>query len=118
MISQTAEYALRTIVWLAGQEGKAQTTQEIALRSRRGLDGGFALIGDPDVLTPLDVINAIDPIRRVSTCPLDLKTHDQELCALHKNINEAVDQAESVLNSKNITDILNSPSSVMPFCDC
>ena len=69
MISQTAEYALRAIVYLADQGGVARTTSEIAettqvpagylakvmqslcraglVKSQRGLNGGFKLAHDP-----------------------------------------------------------------------
>src|SRR5579871_6722562 len=80
MFSQTAEYALRAVVFLASQEGKPRTTQEIALatkvpigylskvmqglgrkglvHSQRGLHGGFTLARSAEELTVLDIIQA------------------------------------------------------------
>ena len=73
MISQTAEYALRAIVYLADQEGQPRTTAQIAeatqvpagylakvmqalskvrlVNSQRGLNGGFTLTRDANELT-------------------------------------------------------------------
>ncbi|MCA9209378.1 MAG: Rrf2 family transcriptional regulator, partial [Planctomycetales bacterium] len=94
MISQTAEYALRAIVFLADQAGEPATTAQIAeatsvpasylakvmqllsrarvVNSQRGLHGGFTLTKPARELNVLEVINAVDPIRRFHECPLGL----------------------------------------------
>lgn len=138
MLSQTAEYALRTIAWLASQEGSAQTTKQIAeatrvppgylskilqtlgraglVRSQRGLHGGFTLARDPEEISPLDVINAIDPFRRIEKCPLGIESHDAELCPLHRKLDDALAQIESVFASVKISDLLKEASKSNPFC--
>ena len=92
MFSQTAEYALRAVVFLAAQDGVPRTTQEIAratqvptgylskvmqglgrarlVLSQRGLHGGFTLARPAAELTVLDIIQAVDPIQRIRSCPL------------------------------------------------
>src|SRR5918998_6823233 len=97
MFSQTVEYALRAVVHLAGAAPRAQTTEEIArttrvpqaylskvlqglvqagiVRSQRGIGGGMTLARPPAELTILEVVNAVDPIQRIRTCPLDLSAH-------------------------------------------
>jgi Rrf2 family nitric oxide-sensitive transcriptional repressor len=139
MFSQTAEYALRTIVWLAGQGGAAQTTQQIAeatkvprgylskilqslgraglVRSQRGLHGGFTLTVDPGKLSPLDVIDAIDPIRRIEHCPLGLASHHDGLCPLHRRLDDAIAQVRSVLGKARISELLGEPNRSGPLCD-
>ncbi len=109
MISQTAEYALRAIVYLANQ-GVARTTTEIAktthvpagylakvmqslsraglVKSQRGLNGGFTLAHDPHELSILTVVNAVDPIRRFAECPLGIPSHRRRLCPLHHRLNQ------------------------------
>ena len=94
MISQTAEYALRAIVMLGSNPGSPRTTQQIAEETRvpcgylskvlqalgraglvegqRGLYGGFVMSRSLDELTILDVINAVDPLKRINRCPLGL----------------------------------------------
>src|SRR5438094_233271 len=102
MFSETVEYALRAVVHLAGSAPQAQTTEEIAkstrvpqaylskvlqrlvqagiVRSQRGLGGGMSLTKTPAELTILEVVNAVDPIRRINTCPLGLAAHGVNLC--------------------------------------
>jgi Rrf2 family protein len=138
MISQTAEYALRTIVWLASQDGAPQTTQQIAtatqvppgylakilqslgraglVNSRRGLHGGFTLKPDPAELAPLDVINVIDPIRRIQKCPLGIASHDPELCPLHHRLDDAMAKIETVLAGTKISDLIDSTNQIKPLC--
>ncbi|NUQ01687.1 MAG: Rrf2 family transcriptional regulator, partial [Armatimonadetes bacterium] len=94
MISQTAEYALRAIVCLAAQPEGRLTTPQIAgatrvpagylskvlqllgraglVRSQRGLGGGFVLARPAELISVLDVVNAVDPIQRITGCPLEL----------------------------------------------
>src|SRR5947207_10536821 len=94
MFSQTVEYALRAVVYLAQQAPAARTTEQIAaatrvpqaylakvlqslchadlVRSQRGIGGGMSLRKEPAKLTILEVVNAVDPIRRIKECPLGL----------------------------------------------
>src|SRR5688572_19877331 len=102
MVSQTAEYALRAVVCLGSQADTPMTTQQIAdatrvpagylskvlqalgraglVHSQRGLHGGFTLGRPMDQLSVLDVINAVDPLKRIERCPLGLATHGTNLC--------------------------------------
>lgn len=138
MLSQTTEYALRTIAWLAGQDGTPQTTKQIAeatrvpsgylskilqtlgraglVRSQRGLHGGFTLARDPSEISPLDVINVIDPFQRIRTCPLGIESHAAELCPLHRRLDDAMAQIESAFASIKISDLLMEESKSKPFC--
>jgi Rrf2 family protein len=130
MFSQTAEYALRAVVYLASQEGAAQTTQQIAeatrvpagylskvmqsltraglVHSQRGLHGGFTLAHPTDELTVLDVIEAVDPIRRIRSCPLGIKGHTS-LCPLHRRLDQAMALVENALRKSTIAELLVEP---------
>jgi Rrf2 family nitric oxide-sensitive transcriptional repressor len=138
MFSQTAEYSLRTIVWLASQGNTPQTTQRIAratrvppgylskilqtlgraglVRSQRGLHGGFTLAASPTEISPLDVINAIDPIRRIEQCPLGLESHSDQLCPLHSRLDAALAHIESVLAETRISELVDNALQGTPFC--
>ena len=94
MISQTVEYALRAIVTIAQHEGQPCTAKKLAeitqvplpylsklmqglvrggmVTSQRGLHGGFLLRRDPGNLTILDVVNVVEPIKRILHCPLNI----------------------------------------------
>ena len=140
MLSQTAEYALRATVWLAanGQEGPvghqriAEETQVPAsylskvlqglaksgiVTSRRGVGGGFTLAEDPAELSVLKVINAVDPIQRITGCPLGLKSHRHALCPMHARLDEAMQQVETAFGNSTIADIVNDKSRPIPMVD-
>ena len=140
MFSHTAEYALRAIVWLAEHndqgpignqliaEGtKVPTTylakilQELVkadlVSSRRGVGGGFELNRDPDVITVLEVVNAVDPIQRYTQCPLKLKSHKKKRCGMHSRLDEAIATVEEVLAASTITDILQDGSRPRPMLE-
>jgi Rrf2 family protein len=137
MFSQTVEYALRAVVYLAGQ-GAARTTGQIAavtkvpaaylakvlqnlnrqqlVRSQRGLRGGFELSKSPDKLTIWEVVEAVEPIRRYKECPLELEAHRTRLCPLHKKLDDALAQIESAFRDSTIADILAEPTTSKPLC--
>ena len=137
MISQTAEYALRAIVFLAEQKGDPQTTAQIAVatevpagylakvmlglsrarlvNSQRGLRGGFTLTDDPNELTILNIVNAIDPIRRFPECPLGLPHHTL-LCPLHQRLESAAASVEESFGDTTIAELLDVPRSRKPLC--
>ena len=140
MFSQTSEYALRAVVWLAqnaedepvGNQAIADATQVSVsylakilqalakaelVSSRRGAGGGFALIGKASDIAVVDVINAVDPIRKYDDCPLKLLTHKKKRCPMHASLNEATEQVEKVLSSYTIADLLNDKSRPKPMSD-
>ncbi|MBL8746542.1 MAG: Rrf2 family transcriptional regulator [Phycisphaerae bacterium] len=131
MFSSTAEYALRAVVQLATQPENALTAQAIAkvtrvpagylskilqdlakagiVNSQRGPNGGFTLASRPDRLTVLDVVNAVDPIRRITDCPLGLPEHGKNLCRLHRRLDDAIALVETSFREATIQDMM-SPS--------
>ncbi len=139
MFSQTTEYALRAIVWLAAHSAEPQTTLQIAaatrvpagylskvlqalgrahlVNSQRGLYGGFTLTRPAKTIRVLEVVNAVDPIRRIETCPLGLKSHGKELCALHRRLDDAIAHIENAFSESTIADLLAEPSTSQPLCE-
>ena len=138
MFSQTAEYALRAVVWLAdnsdgGPVGHGRIAEETRVpptylakvlqslakakivTSRRGVRGGFVLSKEPAKLTVLEVVNAVDPIRRITGCPLKLKMHRKRLCSMHSKLDSAIQQVEQMLGSSTISDILTERASPKPM---
>jgi Rrf2 family protein len=132
MISQTAEYALRAIVWLAGHSTAARGTPEIAratqvppgylakvlqtlaraslVKSQPGRGGGFVLARSPQEISVLDVVNAVEPVQRISTCPLKLASHAAELCPLHRRLDHALALVEQALAASTIAELLITPA--------
>jgi Rrf2 family protein len=137
MISQTVEYALRAVVFLADQE-EPRTTQQIAQRTKvpapylakvmqslsranlvhaqRGLHGGFTLVQSPAALTIWDVVQAVEPFQRIRTCPLELESHRIRLCPLHKRLDDALALIEGAFKETTLADILAEPTTSKPRC--
>lgn len=137
MISQTAEYALRAMVYLAMNADQPHTTEEISettkvpssylskvlqslrranlVQSQRGLGGGFVLSRPASETTILAVVNAVDPVQRIRSCPLDLKTHGTYLCALHKRLDDAASQVEKAFAETTLSEILERPTESIPL---
>ncbi|HEU5077657.1 MAG TPA: Rrf2 family transcriptional regulator [Opitutaceae bacterium] len=137
LISRTSEYALRAVIWLIQEPTLSQTTRQIAegtrtppdyvskvlqalaragiVRSQRGLGGGFQLAVDPTQITVLEVINAIDPLERIHTCPLGLEAHGTNLCPLHCGLNEVAEQMEAAFAKTKVSDLLNGDSPSIPL---
>jgi Rrf2 family nitric oxide-sensitive transcriptional repressor len=138
MISQTAEYALRAIAHLSIHLDKAQTAQQIAvgtkvslpylskvlqslgraglIHSQRGLHGGFTLLVRPEELSVYDVIQAVDPLQRIKSCPLGLKAHGVNLCPLHRRLDDALLLVEKSFRESTIGDLLSEPTTSKPLC--
>lgn len=139
MISQTAEYALRAIVWLASNPERALGTPQIAAAvkvppgylakvmqrlARAGLVvsspgrlGGFRTTRDAAEISVFDVVNAVDPIRRIHTCPLGLKSHGDRLCPLHRRLDEAAEAVEAAFAGATIADLLREETTSPPLCE-
>lgn len=138
MISQTAEYALRAVVYLADQGGSPRTTTQIAeitqvpagylakvmqglsragvVKSQRGLNGGFTLAHDPLELSILAVVNAVDPIQRFPECPLGIPSHGRRLCPLHDRLDQAAAMVEKAFGDTKVGELLAVPRERRPLC--
>ena len=139
MFSQTVEYALRAIVYLAGDPATARTSGQISevtkvpqaylskvlkglseaglLSSQRGVGGGFVLNCKPTKLTILEVVNAVDPIRRIRTCPLGISTHGSRLCPLHRRVDDALPSVEEAFGRTTLAEVLADPNPSIPLCE-
>ncbi len=139
MLSQTVEYALRAVCHLASTAPAPQTTGQIAevtkvppaylskvlqglrqegiLKSQRGIGGGISLVKTPEEVTILDVVNAVEPIQRIRTCPLGLKTHGVMLCPLHRRLDNALAMMEDAFKNTTLAEVLADPNPSTPLCE-
>ena len=139
MFSQTVEYALRAIVYLAYEAPNACTTAQIAeatkvpkdylskilqglakrdlVTTQRGVGGGVSLAKPPEELTILDVVNAVEPIKRIASCPLGLAAHGVRLCPLHKRMDAAMAMVEKAFRDTTLAEVLAEPGESVPLCD-
>lgn len=139
LFSQTAEYALRAAACLADRAMQPQTTQQIAeatrvpagylskvlqamgradlVTSQRGIGGGFLLAREADRISVLDVVAAVDSIQRITTCPLGLEGHGENLCPLHRILDDALASIERAFASTSLSELLKTPGKIRPLCE-
>ena len=139
MISQTVEYALRAIVTIAQHEGQPCTAKKLAeitqvpllylskliqglvrgslVTSQRGLHGGLLRTRSPSELTILDVFNVVEPIKRITQCPLRIQSHGTNLCPLHRRLDAAIVATEKIFQETTLAEMQSQPGSVTPLCE-
>lgn len=127
MFSQTTEYALRAMVYLAANSDASNTAEGIAeltrvpagylskimrdlvvaklVISQRGPNGGFMIARAPSTISVLEIVNAVDPIARITHCPLGNPAH-VKLCPLHQRLDDAIASIESNLKGTVLSEIL------------
>lgn len=130
MFSTTSEYALRAMTYLAGEKESANS-EKISfhtqipkpflskilrdlvvaglIRGQRGPNGGFTLSKAATEISILDVINAVDPLKRIETCPLGLPEHTK-LCPLHSELDAAIAHVECSLGTTYLASLIGSTS--------
>ena len=139
MLSQTTEYALRAMACLAFSPDELTPTPRLAestlvppnylakvlqslaqadlISGRRGVGGGYRLARAAEDISLLDVVNAIDPIERIKTCPLGLPNHGTNLCALHRCVDDAARQFIEQFASIRLSDLIEESNGSVPLCD-
>ncbi len=138
MFSRTLEYALRAVANLALRSPEMVTAREMAestqvpsaylskvlqqLRdhdiviSQRGVGGGMKLARPASEMTVLDIANAVEPIERIHTCPLSISGHGENLCPLHRRLDDAMAMIEDAFGDSNLSDLLDDQEGVAPLC--
>jgi Rrf2 family protein len=137
MLPKTAEYALRAVVWLARAPQQPESAERLSdgtrvprrylhkvlqdlvrqrlVRSQPGPGGGYALAKEAEAITILDVINAVAPLERIRSCPLDIAAHRQ-LCPLHTELDRAYAATEDAFSRVTIAQLLESTNRRAPLC--
>lgn len=137
MFSSTTEYALRAAVFLASQGGESVSSDRISdatkvppgyiskvmrdlvvarlVESQRGPNGGFTLARDPSAITVLDVVNAVTPIQRITSCPLGNPTH-LNLCPLHRRLDDAIASIEAAFKQTTLAEVSQPKIGKGPQC--
>ncbi len=128
MISQTAEHALRAVLYLARQAGPtpaveiaaalgapsnylSKTLHRLAkagvVVGTRGPTGGFRLTVAPDELSLARVIEAFDEPRGSGTCLLGgRRCNPLEPCAAHRHWTAIKEEARGALKRTTVADLL------------
>jgi Rrf2 family protein len=127
------------MVCLASESPAARTTQQIAevtkvpaaylakviqslnraglVHSQRGIGGGVSLMRAPNQISILEVVNAVDPIPRIQSCPLGLESHGVNLCPLHRRVDNAMAMVEKAFRSTTLAEVIAEPTDSVPLCE-
>jgi Rrf2 family transcriptional regulator, nitric oxide-sensitive transcriptional repressor len=138
MLPKTVEYGLRAVVCLARSPDQRQSADQLAKTTRvprrylhkvlqdlvrsglvcsqSGPGGGYALVASAEVISILDVVNAVGSIERIRRCPLGLQSHN-ELCPLHRELDKAYAMLESSLAQLTVAQVLEPSASPSPLCE-
>jgi Rrf2 family nitric oxide-sensitive transcriptional repressor len=138
VFSTTLEYALRAVTWLAARPGEGMTAGRIAeatqvpedylskvlqqlvkgevLISQRGRHGGFQLARPAAEISMLAVVNAVEPIRRIETCPLKLREHGMVLCPLHRRLDYAFAMVEKAFAETTLAELVEDNKKRESLC--
>jgi Rrf2 family transcriptional regulator, nitric oxide-sensitive transcriptional repressor len=130
MFSQTVEYALRAMICLASPplDSPAVSSSVIAgrtavppgylskilrdlvvaklVKSFRGPRGGFTLARAPEEITILDVVNAVDPFRRLKAAPAGADDSGMDL--LHQRLDHTMTEIQAMLGDATLADVLRA----------
>ncbi|MCE2805239.1 MAG: Rrf2 family transcriptional regulator [Gemmataceae bacterium] len=139
MFSQTVEYSLRAVAHLAKVAPAVVSVREMAsairvpeaylakvlqhladsniVVTRRGKGGGAALARRTSDVTLLEVVQAVDPIHRIKTCPMGLSSHGSKLCPLHRHLDTALAAMIDAFGKTTLFQIMNDPDPVKPLCE-
>ncbi len=140
MYSQTAEYALRAMACLALSKGELVATPVLAERTkvpanylakvlqqlaaaelitgRRGVGGGYRLSKPAAQINLLDVVNAVSSVKRIESCPLELKSHGANLCPLHRRLDEAAAAVIDIFSGVTLLDLIEDETNPSkPLCE-
>lgn len=139
MFSQTTEYAVRAMAWLALSPGELVPTVTLAERTqvpshylakvlqqlaaaelvtgRRGVRGGYRLARPAHEITVMAVVRSVAQLDRITACPLGIASHGPNLCPLHRLMDQAAKVVIDVLDGKTLADLISQPGMSTPLCD-
>ena len=137
MISQAVEYSLRAMVLLTQSASEPITVQAMAERgqipapylskllqgltraglvtSQRGVGGGYLLTRSPAEITLADIVNVVDPLQRITKCPLGITGHIA-LCPLHRKLDQALATVEQAFQETTLDDLCKESGGSVPLC--
>lgn len=132
--TMTAEYALRAIAELA-RNTEVLSSDEVSARtlvprpylvkilqqlqrdglveSTRGKFGGWRLAPDrAKTMSLYDVVQSVDPICRIHSCPINLPEHKDQLCPLHAALDAAFAKLEETFRRSCVIDLVDTSVTV------
>lgn len=138
MISQAVEYSLRAMVMLTQSDSEPVTVESMSSRgkipapylskllqrltraglvtSQRGVGGGYLLKRRPAEVTLADIVNVVEPLQRITQCPLGVSSHIA-LCPLHRRLDQALAMVELAFKETTLEDVCKEAGGLIPLCN-
>lgn len=85
------------------------------ISTQQGTGGGISLTRSPVELTMLDIVGAVDSLKRIESCPLGVPGHNK-LCPLHSEIDRTLARMYELLESKTIAELVAQKTSEVGRC--
>jgi Rrf2 family protein len=139
MFSQTTEYALRAMVWLALSPDTLVSTGSLAehtrvpehylakvlqqlssarlIKGRRGVGGGYMLARPAEQIAVSEIVRTVGSLSRIESCPLGIPSHGSNLCPLHRLLDEVAAAALAILDGRTLKDLVDRPGANTPLCE-
>lgn len=127
MVSQTVEYAMRAMVRLSDGTERPHSVKEVSTRAQipgpylskllqilasaglvyayRGRKGGYVLARPAESITVLDIVTAVDPVKRIRSCAAGERHDSGGLCLFHQRMDEAAETVERGFASVSLADL-------------
>ena len=70
----------------------------------------------PAQLTIWEVVDAVEPLKRIRQCPLGIDAHQGKLCPLHRRMDNVMEMVEKSFRQTTVAELLSEPGSVSPLC--
>lgn len=86
------------------------------VNSLRGIRGGFCLARPAGDISLYEVVQAVDPLQRIMSCPLSLASHQQALCPLHGRLDQAFLGLERALRETTLEELVRPAKPLPPGC--
>jgi len=85
------------------------------VQSRRGVGGGYVLTRPATKITLADIVNAVEPLQRITKCPLGISGH-VALCPLHRKLDQALASVEQAFRETTLDDLCQESGGSIPLC--
>lgn len=86
------------------------------VQSRRGVGGGYVLTRPATKITLADIVNAVEPLQRITKCPLGISGH-VALCPLHRKLDQALASVEQAFRETTLDDLCQESGGSIPLCN-
>lgn len=83
--------------------------------AQRGLKGGYVLSRPAEQISLAEIVNSVDPLKRISNCPLGIVGHP-DLCPLHSKLDQTMAAIEKALTETKLSELSHKKDGTPALC--